>query len=73
VARHAGAPGVSAGQALEHLTDRAVAEAFDLLAPDHDLGGSGLAALFVVAFAAAGDLDPLRRAGLPGRAGICGD
>ena len=48
-----------ARQALQDLAHRAVAETLDLLAPDHDLGGGGLAALALVVVARAGDLDAL--------------
>ena len=52
-----------AGQAFEQLTDGAVAVALDLVAADDDLRGSGLAALFGVVGAAAGDLDAIELRG----------
>jgi hypothetical protein len=58
-----------AGQALQYLKRVAVAEALDLLSPDHDLGGGGLSALLGVAGASAGDLDALRRCGRWGGSG----
>jgi hypothetical protein len=44
-----------AGQAAQHLAHGGVAEFFDLVAADHDLGGGGLAAQIGVGFAAADD------------------
>src|SRR5206468_7422337 len=46
-----------AGQALEDVAERRIAEALDLLAADHDLRGGRLAALLHVVGPAAGDLD----------------
>ena len=59
-ADRAAAPGPAldrdAGQALQDVAERRVAEAIDLLAADDDLGGGRLAPLLHVVGAAAGDL-----------------
>ena len=56
-----------AGQALQHVAERRVAEAVDLLAADDDLGGGRLAALLHVVGPGAGDAHRRQLLGLRGR------
>ena len=52
-----------AGQALQQIADRAVAEALDLVAADHDLGSGRLAPLLRVVGPGRGDFDRLQGGG----------